>query len=286
MTLSAYPRSEQLLIRLLRLLLQPGRIILAILRRVPVGSYQLRCGLDLYPRPHYAYGVQQAAELAKRLGIGRISVVEFGVAGGSGLLEMDKMARLATAATGVRIDVYGFDRAHGLPKPADFRDLPYIWREGDFVMDVDALRARVPEARLILGDIEDTVEKFFADHEPAPVGFVSIDVDLYSSTAAVLTLFQGKDDYFLPRVFCYLDDTVGDDDQILHNDFVGELSAIREFNDENDSMKLAPINGLRHKRPVPAPWNDNVYALHRFTHPLYNHYVGRWDSATELPLQG
>lgn len=273
-----------MLIRIVRLLMQPGRIMLAIMRRLPFGSYELRCALDLYPRPHYAYGVQQAAELARRLGVGRISVVEFGVAGGAGMVQLNQMAALATAASGVQIDVYGFDTGAGLPKPTDHRDLPYIWREGDFVMDVDALKARLGEATLVLGNIEDTVGGFLDSAQPAPIGFVSIDVDFYSSTAAALQLFHGDHKYFLPRVFCYLDDTVGDDDQIIHNDYVGELSAIREFNEVSGAMKLAPINGLRHKRAVPAPWNDNIQALHRFDHPDYGRYVGKPDSQTQLPL--
>ena len=264
--------------------MQPGRLVLALLRRLPVGSYELRCALDLYPRPHYAYGVQQAAVLAQRLKVPRISVVEFGVAGGQGLVELHRMAELATAATGVLIDVYGFDRGEGLPKPADYRDLPYIWREGDFTMDVDALQARLPRTNIVLGDIEDTVPRFLSDLQPAPVGFVSIDVDYYTSTAAALRLFAADDKHFLPRVFCYFDDTVGDDDQVVHNDFVGELCAIRELNTQDETLKLAPINGLRHKRNIPAPWNDLMYVLHRFQHPDYARYVGRPETVTQLPL--
>lgn len=272
------------MIRVVRLLMQPGRLLLAVMRRLPYGSFEVRCALDLYPRPHYAYGVQQAAELARRLGLERISVVEFGVAGGSGVVELNRLAAFAQRATGVRIDVYGFDTGAGLPKPADYRDLPYIWRAGDFAMDEGALRARLGRAKLVLGDIEETIGDFLAKERPAPIGFVSIDVDFYSSTAAALRLFDGDHRYFLPRVFCYLDDTVGDDDQIIHNDYVGELSAVREFNERRSVMKVAPINGLRHKRAVPAPWNDSLFALHRFEHPEYGRYVGRRETESQLPL--
>jgi hypothetical protein len=275
---------ERILIQVVRLLLQPARLVLAVLRRLPVGSHALRGALDLYPRPHYAYGVQQAAVLARRLGIPRISVIEFGVAGGSGLVEMDRMARLATADTGVAIDLYGFDTGRGLPKPTDYRDLPYTWRAGDFVMNQEALRARLPQAELVLGDIQDTISGFLAAHDPAPIGFVSIDVDYYSATAAALRLFDGGHRHFLPRVFCYLDDIVGDDDQVVHNDYVGELAAVRELNEANNAMKLSAINGLRHKRTVPAPWNDLIYVLHRFDHPDYGTYIGREDAETTLPL--
>jgi len=249
-----------------------------------MGSFALRCALDLYPRPHYAYGVQQAAVLAQRLKIPRISVIEFGVAGGQGLVELDRMARLATEATGVAIDVYGFDRGEGLPKPNDFRDLPYIWREGDFRMDLPALRAKVPSAKLVLGDIEATIPTFLQSESVAPVGFVSIDVDYYSSTVAALKLFRGDPQSYLPRVFCYLDDTVGDDDQIVHCEYVGELRAIKEFNESSDKIKIAAINGLSAKRAIAAPWNDLIYVAHIFDHPDYGSYVGSSDSETELPL--
>lgn len=254
------------------------------MKRLPFWSYELRCALDFYPRPHYAYGVQQAVELASRLGIDRISVVEFGVAGGAGLVELSRQAELAKRATGVEVDVYGFDTGQGLPRPTDHRDLPYIWREGEFSMDIAALQKRLPEARLILGNLSDTAPQFLDNEQPAPIGFVAIDLDFYSSTAAALTIFSGDHKHFLPRVFFYFDDLVGDDDQILHNEYVGELAAVREFNDATDTAKLAPINGLRHKRAVPAPWNDSFYALHRFDHPDYGSYVGPVDRETQLPL--
>lgn len=277
--------AESLAVRIIRLLVSPGRILLAVLRRLPFGSHALRCALDLYPRPHYAYGVQQAADLARRLGLARISVLEFGVAGGAGLVELRRMADKATEATGVQIDVYGFDRASGLPKPVDYRDLPYIWREGEFTMDRAALERKLEgRGKVILGDIEDTAEFFLDDEQPAPVGFVSVDVDFYSSSAAALQVFDGKDEHFLPRVFCYFDDTVGDHDQTLHNEFVGELRAIEEFNDGHELVKLTRINGLSHKRAVPAPWNDNIYVLHRFEHPDYGQYIGGPDAVTQLPL--
>lgn len=275
---------ESAIVRVMRLLMQPGRVVTAALRRFGVGSHGLRLALDTYPRPHYAYGVQQAAELAERLGVKRISVIEFGVAGGAGLRELHRMTTLATASTGVDIELYGFDSSVGLPRPIDHRDLPYIWRAGDFVMDVDALQATVPEAHLILGEIDETIEQFLTECRPAPIGFVSIDVDYYSSTVSALKLFEGADEFLLPRVFCYFDDTVGDDDQVVHNEYVGELAAIREFNEAHASQKLTRINGLASKRIVPADWNDLIYVLHRFGHPEYGTYIGREDSETQLPL--
>ena len=85
----------------------------------------------------------------------------------------------------VGIDVYGFDTGVGLPKPQDYRDLPNLYRESGFAMDEAKLRARLQRAHLILGDVEQTIPKFVAS-QPSPVGFVSVDVDLYSSTMSAL----------------------------------------------------------------------------------------------------
>jgi hypothetical protein len=84
--------------------------------------------------------VQQAAAVAQRLGLTAVSVIEFGVAGGRGLTQLERLADQAMGATGLRIEVYGFDRVGGLPPPSDYRDLLYAWEPGDFVMDLDKLR--------------------------------------------------------------------------------------------------------------------------------------------------
>jgi hypothetical protein len=51
----------------------------------------------------------QGAHLAKALGIKRVSVIEFGVAGGNGLVALDRIAEKVEQALGIDIDVYGFD---------------------------------------------------------------------------------------------------------------------------------------------------------------------------------
>src|ERR1700723_2811747 len=111
------------------------------IRRWELGSYGYRVGLGAVDRPHYAYAVWHAARLAQRLEVPRISVVEFGVAGGNGLLSLEQHAAASSAASGVAIDVYGFDSGQGLPALQDFRDLPYHWKPGFFSMDETALRA-------------------------------------------------------------------------------------------------------------------------------------------------
>jgi hypothetical protein len=269
--------------RVARVVDHPSRLVFGLWRRYPFGSFDLRCDLDIFSRPNYAYGVQQAARLAQGLGLPAISALEFGVAGGRGLVALQEIATLAEAATGVRVDVYGFDLASGLPEASDYRDLAYTWRKGFFTMDVEELRRQLTRATLVLGDIHDTVPAFVEQHNPAPVGFVAIDLDYYSSTVAALKIFDLPDDRLLPRVPCYFDDIVGED-HVFQNEYVGELLAIREFNDAHANTKVLPIHGLSAKRVVPAPWNDSMYAMHRFDHKRYDEYVGPDPDSQQLSL--
>src|SRR5579885_3214170 len=131
--------------------------------RFPVGSLGLRVRYGIFARPHYAYGVYTAADLAKRLNIPAISVVEFGVAGGSGLVALEAIAAEVSRALGVNIAVYGFDSGEGMPAPMDYRDLPYVWEQGFYKMDAAALKAALKQATLILGDVADTVPAFLQD---------------------------------------------------------------------------------------------------------------------------
>jgi NCAIR mutase (PurE)-related protein len=62
-------------------------------------------------RPQYSWSVLQAARSAANLGIERITVIEFGVAGGNGLLALERAAIAAESLLPVKIDVVGFDTA-------------------------------------------------------------------------------------------------------------------------------------------------------------------------------
>ncbi len=111
---------------------------------------------------NYSWGVIQAAHLANQLQIPRISALEFGVAGGNGLVGLEEISKEVAAHYGVGIDVYGFDTSKGMPEPEDYRDLPDILRAGDFPMGVEALRQRLRAARLYLGLIREMVPQFLA----------------------------------------------------------------------------------------------------------------------------
>ena len=98
--------------------------------RFPIGSVENKVKYGVYAYAQYAYGVYWAAFLAKQLGMPRMTAVEFGVAGGRGLLALEHMSLAIGAHLGVEIDIVGFDSGEGMPTPADYRDLPHIWNVG------------------------------------------------------------------------------------------------------------------------------------------------------------
>ena len=246
-----------------------------------IGTYDWRVGLGAVERPAYAYCVREAARLAKRLDVPRISVIEFGVAGGGGLLALERHAEQVSASLGIEIEVYGFDTGQGLPKPVDYRDLPYHWQAGYFKMDPELLRARIKRATLILGDIEETLPTFVETYDPAPIGAVMHDMDFYSSTSVGLKLFDVDESRRLPRIFTYFDDVIGDAIS-LYNDYTGERLAIAEFNQSHPSQKICPAYHLAHKGST--EWHEQIYIVHDFTHSRYGDFVSQ--PSQQLPLSG
>jgi hypothetical protein len=219
-------------------------------------------------KPMYFWGVLQAAALAKVLKLPRISVLELGVAGGFGLLSLEAAAAAVTKMTNIEIDVYGFDTGVGLPKPEDIRDQPNMWFEGQLPMDRAALEAQLQTAKLVMGPVKETISSFIAG-APAPIGFVSFDLDLYTSTRDALALIKADQARLLPRVVCYFDDIFGH----TYNEYCGERLAIREFNDCNEERKLCQMHGLRYFLPrfvLLDVWPDCMYYAHCFDHPKYS----------------
>jgi len=219
-------------------------------------------------KPMYVWGAVQAAALAKVLGITQISIIEFGVAGGFGLLSLERTSELVENKTGIRIDVYGFDTGHGLPKPQDYRDQPNMWVQGQLPMNRSVLEKKLRNSSLRIGPVKETVPQFLEGKPPA-VAFVSFDLDLYTSTRDALTLLAAEHESLLPRVVCYFDDIMGH----TYNDFAGERLAIAEFNEQHSMRKLSPNYGLRYFLPQQFAHDrywDCFYLAHLFEHPLYN----------------
>jgi hypothetical protein len=57
-----------------------------------------------------------------------------------------------------------------------------VWKPGFFHLDVEGLEKKLTKAKLVLGNVKETVTNFIENEKPAPIGFVSFDVDYYSST--------------------------------------------------------------------------------------------------------
>lgn len=252
----------------------------AAARRLGWPKYETRVDCYLEDRPHYAYGTLNAARLAKQLGLRAVSVIEFGVAGGNGLLNLQHHAKKASAATGIKIEVYGFDTGEGLPEPQGFRDLPHHWQRGFFAMNQEALKPKLHTAKLVLGNIKDVRKEFAETYKPAPVGFIAHDMDFYSSTKECLEIFSIDASMRLPRIINYFDDTIGTETE-MYSKSVGQLAAIEEYNANHEKQKIAECRNFL--KDAPLPWHYAMYIHHDFEHPLYNQFIG--EAQQQLPLK-
>ncbi len=234
--------------------------------------HKLRSRLRGFSREHYFNCVRRATEEAVALGHKRMTVIEFGVASGKGLLELEQICTWLEARYPIGYDVVGFDTGTGLPKPTDIRDIPWKWAEGWYDMDAENLRRRLSRAKLVLGDVADTVPDFMNNGLAAPIGAVMFDLDYYSATTHALTIFDSDDaDAQLCRVYCYFDDLGSIED-------IGVPSAISEFNSRNIRKKLKPnVRWQHHRDPYVLGWK--IYEFHNFDHPDYTRLV-----RTEKPL--
>jgi hypothetical protein len=209
-----------------------------------------------------------------------VSFIEFGVAGGNSLLKPEAIARRLYDYFKINIDVYGFDGGTGMPRPRDYRDIPNLWCEGHFRMDVEKLQDRLTKAQLMLGPVDETVPSFLK-RSPAPVAFAVFDLDYYSSTMQAFTLFDAEQSLLLPRVHCYFDDILA----YTICDFNGELLAITDFNAAHPLRNIASIRGIRYfvpERFANKMW-ENYYMLHIFDHSLYACSDGNMEA--QMPLR-
>ena len=108
------------------------------------GSYRSKIKYDTVLREYHAFGILQAADYANEAGFSAVSVIEFGVAAGFGLMNMAAIAAKVSKLTGVKVTVYGFDTGKGMPAPRDYRDHPDLYSEGDFPMDFEKLTQVLP----------------------------------------------------------------------------------------------------------------------------------------------
>jgi hypothetical protein len=230
------------------------------------GAFREREREGLVERPSYAYGVLRAADVARYFGHRAVTVVEFGVASGAGLLNLAGLAEQVRAETGVEFRVVGFDTGAGLPVVRGHKDHPELWSPGDFQMESrEALLARIAgRAELVFGDVAETVPGFVAGLDPAaPLAFVSVDVDLYTGSKDALRCLLGRPEQYCPAVSMYFDD-VG---FFFANEWCGELASIREFNEENEHRKIGADRSLPGGRDPFGSWHRCMYVAHVLDHP-------------------
>ncbi len=109
----------------------PFRVFVRTLLKGFAVPASMRALWDISERPAYLVGVHQDARRAVRAGVGAISVIEFGVAGGDGPLVLEREATAVEKRMGVAIRVYGFDKGPaGLPAfLGEHRDHPATQRD-------------------------------------------------------------------------------------------------------------------------------------------------------------
>jgi hypothetical protein len=234
-----------------------------------LGNLRQKIDFDLIIRQNHAYGLLNVADQAKQLGYKRISVFEFGVAAGAGLLNLQAIAKKVTAFTGVGFDIYGFDGGTGMPPPKSYKDHPELYQTGDFPMNFTKLSEKLEKnTQLIIGPIAESIGKLARiDFSDAPIAFISLDVDYYSSSVDALNLLKYEASNYLPRVVIYLDDV----EELFHNSFCGEQAAVNEFTSQHPLRPIEKHPFLRGKRLFKnARWIDHIYQCHVLDHPMRN----------------
>lgn len=229
------------------------------------GSFRAKVAFDLVERRRYAFALLKAADYAKAQGHKKIYALEFGIAAGAGLVNLAWLARHITKDTGVEIGIVGFDTGTGMPRPLDYRDYPEEFIEGDFPLpDPEALRRKLPpEVRVIYGPAGETA-RGFVETLDAPVGFVSLDLAYYSSTVDAMQALLAPAEKYLPMTLIYLGAVLIDN----ANPAVGELLAVREFNELHRYRQVHPFTHLRDKRIFKnGLWHHQIHTLHVLDHP-------------------
>ena len=84
-------------------------------------------------------------------------------------------------------------------------------------------------------------------------------------------MLEAGEKYYLPRIFCYFDDTMGNELE-LYNDYIGQRLAINEFNLAHKEIKLGVPYYLFGKKFI-ENWYYQIWIGHFFKHSRYNEFV-------------
>lgn len=220
----------------------------------------IRSGALRFDRKHYALSLAHGILQAQQCGYNKLTAIEFGVGEGGGFRSLVHCAGYFRDQFGIEIEVYGFDNATGLPAPQGYKDHPELWAQGAFRLpNVDQLRSELPPwAHLVIGDIADTVPEFTKTFEQndSKIGFISVDVDFYTSTAATLKVLDMPPLNYVPAVPMYFDDIKW---HITFSKYAGQELAIEEFNRDHELRKLESKENFM---------IENFHVCHIFDHPI------------------
>jgi hypothetical protein len=232
------------------------------------GTFRMREQYGLIARANYLYGMLRAADVAKYCGKQSVTVIEFGVASGTGLLNMIGLAPMIEKETGIHLRIVGFDTGQGLPSVQGYKDHPELWRAGDFATEdrETLIRTLGGQAEIIWGDIADTIGPFTDSiNSAAPLGFISVDLDIYSATTVALRCLTDRPEKYNPGISMYFDDV----SFFFATEWAGELAAISEFNEQHELRKIGLDRSLPGRRPaLSAGWYSKMYVCHVLDHEI------------------
>lgn len=220
-------------------------------------------------RPHYETILLESVLQAKKLGYENVTVLELGIAGGNGIIALEKYKKNIEKLTKVKIRIVGFDTGKGLPKIDNKFDLPFYWKEGQFKHNKEELESQT-NSKIIYGDVKDAIGKFIKIN-PENIVTIFFDLDLYTSTKNFLNLLPKLEKYLAPRVYCYFDEIHLPEHWI--NEHNGELLAIKEFNNENHNIKIGQTSDNINDFKFPLGKNE-LFVLHNFNHKDYDKFIG------------
>ena len=138
---------------------------------------------------------------------------------------------------GIDLEAYAFDSFEGLPNTNQEED--GIFKSGTFYTSksrfkkivYDKTKVKLNENQLIEGYYENSLTTSLKSKLPEKVGFIHIDVDLYSSTKTVLNFVK---DYFVVGTVILFDDWYC----FPPGQNKGEKKAFNEFLKENKNIEI------------------------------------------------
>ena len=126
-------------------------------------------------RPHYETVLYESAREATKLGYKELSAIELGVAGGNGMIALEKCKNKIEKIFNIKIKLFGFDTGDGMPESKLTEDALFNWKKGDYKMNKDVLQKKL-KSKIYFGLIEKTIEDFIND-KPPQICAIFFDMD-------------------------------------------------------------------------------------------------------------